>query len=131
VRIGSVASESGVTPRTVRYYESVGLIPIGMRKGGGHHHYDGQTVLRIRKINQLKELGLSLEEIASVIDLYFDDASGVKPKRSVLYILQQHLVEAEAKAAALKTFCDELKSHISRFESWLAENGHAEGNANE
>jgi|SRR5271154_1658083 MerR family copper efflux transcriptional regulator len=123
MRIGELAIRTGVTARTVRYYETIGLLPPGEREGGGQHYYDEAAVIRLRKIDQLKALGLSLEEIASVIDLYFTDPSGKKAKLKVLEMLRQHLQQAEQKTTALDAFCAELRSHIQRFEDWLKQNG--------
>ncbi len=120
MRIGDLAKRAGVTPRTVRYYEGLGLIPPGAREGNGHHHYTGETVARLKKIEELKRLGLSLEEIGAVIDLYFTDSSGQKPKRKILAMLRQHLEETEEQLAALKRFRADLQGHIQRFEAWFA-----------
>jgi len=121
MRIGDVAERAGVTPRTIRYYESIGLLPPGEREGTGHHHYTDTTVDRLRKIDQLKQLGLSLDEIQGVIDLYFSDVSGIQGKRKVLAILRGHLADADAKVASLQGFRAELRANIARFEAYLAE----------
>lgn len=121
MRIGSLTERAGVTPRTVRYYESIGLIPQGEREGNGQHYYPEQTVARLKKIDQLKRLGLSLDEIRDVIDLYFADATGLQPKRKVLAILRQHLADTDEKLDALKKFRTDLRGNIERFERWLAD----------
>jgi DNA-binding transcriptional MerR regulator len=82
MRIGDLTERAEVTPRTVRYYESIGLIPRGEREGNGQHYYTEETLARLRKIDQLKRLGLSLDEVGDVIDLYFTDPSGVRAPRS-------------------------------------------------
>ena len=123
MRIGELTERAEVTPRTVRYYESIGLIPPGRREGGGQHYYTEATVVRLRKIDQLKKLGLSLDEIRDVIDLYFIDTSGVRPKQKVLAILRQHLAETDEKLGQLKQFRTELQANIKRFERWLEEKG--------
>src|SRR3569833_215053 len=84
MRIGELCERAGVTPRTVRYYESIGLMPPGHREGSGQHHYTDDAVARLRKIEQLKLLGLPLDEIGEVIDLYFAEPSAVPAKRKVL-----------------------------------------------
>ena len=122
MRIGDLTQQAGVTPRTVRYYESIGLIPPGEREGHGQHYYTEETVARLRKIDQLKQLGLSLDEIRDVIDLYFTDPSGIQPKQKVLTLLRQHLAEADQKIGGLQQFRAELQANIERFERWLAEN---------
>jgi len=119
MRIGDLTERAGVTPRTVRYYESIGLIPPGTREGGGQHYYTDETLARLRKIDQLKQLGLSLDEIRDVIELYFTDTSGVRPKQKVLAILRQHLAETDDKLGALQQFRADLQANIERFERWL------------
>jgi MerR family copper efflux transcriptional regulator len=122
MRIGELAERAEVTTRTVRYYESIGLIPHGEREGGGQHYYPEQTVVRLRKIDQLKRLGLSLDEIRDVIDLYFTDTSGVRAKQKVLAILRAHLAEVDQKVGALQQFRADLVADIERFECWLEAN---------
>lgn len=121
MRIGDLAERAAVTPRTIRYYESIGLLPPGAREGQGQHYYTAETLARLRKIDQLKGLGLGLDEIREVIDLYFSDPSGVQPKQQVLAILRRHRAEAERKIAALGQFRADVQGHIDRFERWLAE----------
>ena len=121
MRIGDLTQRARVTQRTVRYYESIGLIPPGEREGHGQHYYTEETLARLRKIDQLKKLGLSLDEIRDVIDLYFTDPSGVQPKQKVLAILRQHLAETDKKIGGLQQFRTDVQVHIERFEHWLEE----------
>jgi len=127
LRIGALAERAGVTLRTIRHYEALGLMPPGAREGRGQHYYSETAVLRLRKIDQLKALGLSLEEVGGVIDLYFTDPSGVAAKRQVLAILRRHLAAAEGRIEALGRFRDDLKGHIQRFETWLASHADLDG----
>jgi DNA-binding transcriptional MerR regulator len=126
MRIGDVAQQADVTPRTIRYYESIGLLPPATREGHGQHQYTDDTVARLRRIDKLKALGLSLEEIGGVIDLYFSDPSGMQPKEKVLAILRQHLAETNLKIAEFQQFRTDLLAHIARFERWLAERAQQE-----
>ena len=121
MRIGELAKRAGVTQRTVRYYEGLGLLPPGERQGSGHHYYTEETVARLQKIDQLKRLGLSLEEIGGVIDLYFMDPSGLQPKQKVLEILRKHLAETNQKVGELQQFRADLQANIRRFEFFLEE----------
>ncbi|HEX4203458.1 MAG TPA: MerR family transcriptional regulator [Ktedonobacteraceae bacterium] len=121
MRIGDLAELAGVTQRTVRYYESIGLLAPGKREGHGHHYYSEETLARLHKIDQLKRLGLSLEEIGEVIDLYFTDPSGIQPKQKILTMLRKHLQEAESKIGGLQQFRSELQATIARFEHFLDE----------
>ena len=119
MRIGELAKLGKVTPRTIRYYESLGLIPPGEREGAGQHRYPEQTVIRLQKIDQLKALGLSLEDISRVIHLYFEDPTGKRAKKKVLEMLRGHLAETDVQMASLTQFRSELVEHIQRFEGWL------------
>src|SRR5258708_8331340 len=91
MRIGDLTQRAGVTARTVRYYESIGLLPPGEREGHGQHYYTEETLARLRKIDHLKQLGLSLEEIRDVIALYFTAPSQRQPKPQILPLLLHHL----------------------------------------
>jgi len=64
-RIGQVAEEAGVTPRTIRYYEEVGLLrSTTSRAKGTHRLYTGEDVARLRELIRFRNLlGLSLEEL--------------------------------------------------------------------
>jgi DNA-binding transcriptional MerR regulator len=67
IRIGQVAERSGVTPRTVRYYEELGLLPRSEREQGKHRTYTEEDIERLREITRLRDLlGLSLDELRSV-----------------------------------------------------------------
>jgi DNA-binding transcriptional MerR regulator len=69
VRIGELARAAGTTPRTVRYYEEIGLLAAsGDRNAGAHREYSEADVARLRELLRLKSmLGLSLEELRSVM----------------------------------------------------------------
>lgn len=68
LRIGEVAKRTGTTPRTIRYYEEIGLLPTaGGRPAGSHRLYDEDDVERLQELLRLKELlGLSLDELREV-----------------------------------------------------------------
>lgn len=74
---------------------------------------------RLQKIHTLKELGLSLEEIREVIDLYFEDATGLKGKRRVLEILKDHLKETDEKIDNLQGFREELVEEIKKIQTLI------------
>ncbi|MBE9181448.1 MerR family transcriptional regulator [Oculatella sp. LEGE 06141] len=121
MRIGQFAQRAGVTPRTVRYYESLGLLGPNEREGGGFRYYTEVELARLQKINVLKGLGLSLDEIAVVIPLYFEDSTGLRGKRKVLEILNAHLQETEEKLESLNQFRSDLKTNIDRIQQWIDE----------
>jgi MerR family transcriptional regulator, copper efflux regulator len=118
LRIGELAKQAGVTTRTIRYYESIGLLGPAERDGG-FRCYTEDAVRRLHKIDALKKLGLSLEEIAGVIDLYFEDPTGITAKRRVLAILEGHLRETEGKISALEQFRDDLQANIEQMHGFI------------
>ncbi|HEX2913787.1 MAG TPA: MerR family transcriptional regulator [Chloroflexia bacterium] len=121
MQIGELAERAGVTPRTIRYYESLNLLGPCEREGKGFRYYSEQEFVRLKKIETFKQLGLSLEEIAGVIDLYFAEASGIQGKQKVLEILRRHLAETESKLGDLQRFRQEILANIERMEHWIAE----------
>ena len=63
-RIGELARRAGSTPRAVRYYEELGLLPERGRARGGHRLYDAEDEARLKELLHIKELlGLSLSEL--------------------------------------------------------------------
>lgn len=120
MQIGELSDRAGVSHRTIHYYERIGLLKPTEREGTGYRYYDDTAFKRLEKIAVLKRLGLSLDEIASVIDLYFEDASGIKGKEKVLAILEAHLARADAQLGELTTFKADLQTNIERMHSLIA-----------
>jgi len=121
LQIGELAERAAVSHRTIHYYERIGLLRPAEREGMGYRYYDEQAVQRLKKIAVLKGLGLSLDEIAQVIDLYFEDASGIKGKEKVLKILEAQLLATRSKLAELNSFERELKANIARMKMLIEE----------
>jgi|SRR5438105_1432964 len=69
LRIGDVARLVGTTPRTIRYYEEIGLLPLApARPSGRHRLYSEAEVERLREVMRLKDLlGVSLEELRTLL----------------------------------------------------------------
>jgi MerR family transcriptional regulator, repressor of the yfmOP operon len=70
LRIGEVAELLGTTPRTIRYYEEIGLLPgADDRQQGKHRCYTDPDIERVREIMRLRDLlGLSLEEVSALLE---------------------------------------------------------------
>jgi MerR family transcriptional regulator, repressor of the yfmOP operon len=70
LRIGEVARLAGTTPRTIRYYEEIGLLPAGGgRQPGAHRTYAEADVERLTELLRLKDLlGLTLEELKELVE---------------------------------------------------------------
>ncbi|MGD0714481.1 MAG: MerR family transcriptional regulator [Gaiellaceae bacterium] len=69
LRIGELAERTGVTPRTIRYYEEIGLLACGERRKGSHRLYDEADVERVLELTQLRDLlNLSLGELKQLVE---------------------------------------------------------------
>jgi MerR family transcriptional regulator, repressor of the yfmOP operon len=69
IRIGEVAERTGLTPRTIRYYEEIGLLPPPERRKGAHRTYDDGDVERLTELTRLRDLlNISLEELKQLVE---------------------------------------------------------------
>jgi MerR family transcriptional regulator, repressor of the yfmOP operon len=69
IRIGEVAERTGVTPRTIRYYEEIGLLSSPTRRKGEHRLYDDMDVERLNELTRLRDLlNLSLDELKQLVE---------------------------------------------------------------
>ncbi|MFT8315995.1 MAG: MerR family transcriptional regulator [Clostridium sp.] len=117
-KIGEIAKLTNLTTRTIRYYEELGLL--GTRKNrslGQLRLFDNDDIKRLKKIQMLKDLGLTLEEIGQVIELYFTDGQILEGKRQVIEILKNYIATSEEKIKELNTFKMECEANISKIES--------------
>jgi DNA-binding transcriptional MerR regulator len=80
MQIGEVAGRIGLSLRTIRYYEEVGLAVPSARSEGGFRLYVESDVERLRVIMQMKPLGFSLEEMRELLEL-LDAGSAADPDR--------------------------------------------------
>ncbi|MDR3275915.1 MAG: MerR family transcriptional regulator [Treponema sp.] len=115
-RIGELAARAGVTPRTVRYYEGLGLLKTQPRSGGGQRCYSGKDLVYLRRILQLKHYGLQLDEIGKIIKMAGEDATGQKRR---LELLQQYRALVSANLQRIKdieALNRELEWHMQQLE---------------
>jgi MerR family transcriptional regulator, repressor of the yfmOP operon len=70
MRIGEIAERTGLTPRTIRYYEEIGLLPEpAERRKGEHRAYEDADVERLNELTRLRDLlNLSLEELKQLVE---------------------------------------------------------------
>ncbi len=105
LRIGELAAELGLNPKTIRYYEEIGLLPQPRRTQSGYRLYDGRDLERLRFIGKAKAIGLSLEEIGDILALRRD---GQQPCEHVLALLDRKLNALEEHLRALTEFRQDL-----------------------
>jgi MerR family transcriptional regulator, copper efflux regulator len=111
-KIGEIAKQAGVTPRTLRYYEQLGLFVPSNVSANGYRYYDDGTLIVINRIRDLQRVGLSLDEIKEVIGLYFQQKKKVEAKEKTLTYLQSHLADIDSKITLLNGVKREIKGQI-------------------
>ncbi|HKF72218.1 MAG TPA: Cu(I)-responsive transcriptional regulator [Stellaceae bacterium] len=72
LNIGSVAEATGLPAKTIRYYESIGLVEPARRTGGNYRVYEARDVTTLRFIERARRLGFSLKEVAELLTLWRD-----------------------------------------------------------
>lgn len=68
-QIGEAAAQTGMSLRTIRFYEEVGLVPPSGRTSGGFRLYTNEDIERLQLVKDLKPLDFSLEEMGEVLEL--------------------------------------------------------------
>ena len=109
--IGQVAREFGVNPRTLRYYETLRLLPRPRRSTGGYRLYDDETERRLTFISRAKSLGLTLREIQKVLAAM---NGGTIPCTTVAQILSDHVSRIDAQIARLRSLKSDLGSLLAK-----------------
>lgn len=109
--IGELADEVGVNPKTVRYYESIGLLPEPERTDAGYRLYDEQDVERLAFVRRATELDLQLDEIGEILALR---DRGEQPCGYVTEVARRRIGELEERIAAMQQVRDELEELLDR-----------------
>ncbi len=118
---GDLARATGNTVRTIRFYEEEKLLRPAVVSDGGHRRYTEDDLERLRLITDLRELGLSLCEIRSILDLRGDCHNAAEFAIRFQQVLSGHLEEAQRRLDRLrrvkKEFADALEAIQARLSS--------------
>ena len=104
-RIGQLAGELGINPKTIRYYEELGLLAPAARNATGYRQYTGREREVLRFVIKAKASGLTLAEIGAILALR---RAGEEPCTHVRSMLDRKLAAVEEQLRALSAFRDEL-----------------------
>lgn len=107
LNIGEAAAAAGVTPKMIRHYESLGMIPEVQRTEAGYRLYSPREVAMLRFIRQSRALGFSVKQIDSLLALWRDDH---RASREVKELARQQLAELEERRREI----DEMSATLSR-----------------
>jgi DNA-binding transcriptional MerR regulator len=122
-RIGELASRVGLTERTIRYYEELGLLESVKRLEGGVRVYTDDDVRRLRYIQKLKTLGLSLQEMLELENMYRLHRSNSTVLPRLMELLDAHLATIDDKVGELQALQDEIRSYREHVARRLLEQG--------
>src|SRR5436309_15684095 len=120
-RIGELAAKVGLTERTIRYYEERGLLESVKRLDGCQRVYTDDDVLRLKFIQKLKVLGLTLAEMQELETLYGRHRTHAKVLPSLVELLAAHLTPVSERLAELTALRDEIRSYRTHVMRRLAE----------
>lgn len=110
-RVGQLAELTGVTVRTLRYYDQTGLLRPSGQTSGGHRVYDQQNVTRLYRVLALRRLGFGLAEIHSLLD---------DPQWDFQAMVAGHIAETERTV----TGATQLLAHLRAIGNELAHSQH-------
>jgi MerR family transcriptional regulator, thiopeptide resistance regulator len=98
-KVGALAKATGLTVRTLHYYDEIGLLQPSTRLAGGHRLYDADDVARLYRILRLRQLGFPLSQVAEVL---------AEPEWQLAPAIERHLAEARHRAAIADRLCARL-----------------------
>ncbi len=120
LQISDLAEELGITTRTIRLYEKLGLVEPPKRTEGGVRYYETGDIKRFKFVLKLKTLGLSLDEMKELADIYKrEDRVPDKILPRLLELLDTHLTSIRQKVATLTS----LETEIEAYRKRVAEQG--------
>lgn len=105
MRIGELAARLGINPKTIRYYEGIGLLPDPERTAAGYRVYEEDDVERLTFIKTAQRLGITLDEIGEI--LAFRER-GEQPCNYVRTVLRREVAELDQRLLELTSLRDEL-----------------------
>jgi MerR family copper efflux transcriptional regulator len=110
ITIGQASTSSGVPPKTIRFYEQLGLMRPAERLANGYRAYDESNVQTLRFIRRARDLGFSLPEIDKLLALYRNRR---RASEDVKRLALAHVADLEQKIAELTRIRDTL-SELAR-----------------
>jgi DNA-binding transcriptional MerR regulator len=109
--IGELAERIGLSTRTLRYYEELGLLPGVRRRAGGRRVYGRDELERLRFIQRLKGLGLSLAEIRELNAVHGIQGSTRQMLMRLDELLSRQLSEVDDRIRELTSLRDEIQKY--------------------
>ncbi|MEU6824316.1 MerR family transcriptional regulator [Streptomyces atriruber] len=118
MRIGELAARAGTTTRTLRYYESRGLLP-ARRTGNGYRTYDEDDVRLLEQIRTLQDFGFDLEETRPFVECLRSGHPEGDSCPASLAVYRRKLTELDALIGELSAVRDQVGAQLVRAEAAL------------
>jgi DNA-binding transcriptional MerR regulator len=109
-----MARDAGLTVRTLRHYDQIGLLTARQRTGSGHRRYSENDLYRLLRIRALRRLGLSLEDVRRVLEAPADDPEALQG------VLRAELQRLEARAGELASTIAQVRNLLDRMDGRTA-----------
>jgi MerR family transcriptional regulator, repressor of the yfmOP operon len=110
-QIGELANLLELSPRTIRYYEEIGLLNSVKRIEGGKRVYTDNDFHRLRFITRLKHLGLTLSEMLELEDIYQIHQTNRKVLSRLLELLDTHATKIDQRISSLNKLRAEILNY--------------------
>lgn len=123
LQISDLAEKLGITTRTIRLYEKMGLVEPPKRTDGRVRYYEKSDIKRFKFVLKLKTLGLSLDEMKELAEIYRREEkipNKILPR--LLELLDSHLNNIRQKLATLQS----LETEIAAYRQRVADQGLSE-----
>jgi Cu(I)-responsive transcriptional regulator len=111
MKIGAVARATGIPAKTIRFYESVGLLAPAARSDGNYRIYGERDIAVLRFVQRARHLGFSIKEVGSLVALWHDRA---RASAEVRALAVAHLDDIERRLAALQAMRASLRQLIEQ-----------------
>ena len=106
--ISEVVARTGLSARTIRYYEELGLLPGVRRRAGGRRVYGHDELERLRFIQRVKALGLTLAEVKELDAVYAIGGSTRAMLEHLDRLLERHLADLDQRIGDLWALRDDI-----------------------
>lgn len=110
LNIGSVAEAAGLPAKTIRYYETIGLVAPAGRRANGYRSYSQADMRTLAFIKRARSLGFSVEEVRDLLDLWRDTS---RKSAAVKALTAKHIEALDRKISELRSMREALADLVS------------------
>ena len=107
-KVGELARRTGLSVRTLHYYDEIGLLSPSRRTDGGHRLYSAGNIMRLQQIKSLRQLGFTLREVRGCLD---------RPDFPLRRVIELHLSRLRERIELERRLCDRLEEVSARLGS--------------